>query len=297
MGLTQTLRFITEHPLTVDHKLDAIARFVSWQVASRLTPGAIAVDFVGDARLLVHRGMTGATGNVYVGLHEFEDMAFLLHILRPEDLFVDVGANVGSYTVLAGKAVGARCLSFEPIPDTHAKLMDNVHLNGLVGRVDARCHGVGDQRAQLEFTSGLDCVNHVAEAADRAAGLDVVRVDVAPLDDLLGDQVPTLIKIDVEGFESQVLAGARKTLSRPELAAVIMETNGSGERYGVSDRALHQTMVEHGFSAFTYAPFARTLSPLNDRPNHGNSLYVRDPQWVGERVRSAPSFRVNHHDV
>ena len=48
-------------------------------------------------------GMTGATGNVYCGLHEFEDMALVLHALRPRDLFVDVGANVGSYTVLGGQ--------------------------------------------------------------------------------------------------------------------------------------------------------------------------------------------------
>jgi hypothetical protein len=56
-------------------------------------------------------GMTGATGNLYVGLHEFEEMAFLLHFLRPGDLFADVGANVGSYTILAAVAVerGTHC--------------------------------------------------------------------------------------------------------------------------------------------------------------------------------------------
>lgn len=54
--------------------------------------------------------MTGATGNIYVGLHEFEDMAFLLHVLRRTDLFVDVGANIGSYTILAGGAAGAKLL-------------------------------------------------------------------------------------------------------------------------------------------------------------------------------------------
>jgi hypothetical protein len=61
----------------------------------------VVVPFVGDTRLLVARGMRGATGNVYVGLHEFEEMAFALHALRPSSRFIDVGANVGSYTVLA----------------------------------------------------------------------------------------------------------------------------------------------------------------------------------------------------
>ena len=45
--------------------------------------------------------MTGATGNIYCGLYEFLDMAFLLHFLRNGDLFGDIGSNIGSYTVLA----------------------------------------------------------------------------------------------------------------------------------------------------------------------------------------------------
>lgn len=95
-----------------------LLRFVKWQIGNRLVLGPVAARFVNDARLFVQKGMTGATGNLYVGLHEFEDMSFVLHGLRPDDLFVDVGANVGSYTVLAGAAVGASCVSFEPIPET-----------------------------------------------------------------------------------------------------------------------------------------------------------------------------------
>ena len=55
----------------------------------------------------------GATGNLYVGLHEFEEMAFLLHFLRRGDLFADVDANVGSYTILAAVAVGTEAIAFE----------------------------------------------------------------------------------------------------------------------------------------------------------------------------------------
>jgi thymidylate synthase len=63
--------------------------------------------------------MTGATGNIYAGLHEFEDMAFLLHLLRSEDMFADVGSNIGSYTILASGVVGAKSVAFEPVPSTY----------------------------------------------------------------------------------------------------------------------------------------------------------------------------------
>src|SRR5437868_4075814 len=114
MGIINTLNFITRHPLNEQRKLKAIGRWLTWQVGSRLVPGPVAVNFVNDTMLLVSPGMTGATGNVYAGLHEFQDMAFVLHLLRQGDCFIDVGANIGSYTVLAGGGIGARCIAIEP---------------------------------------------------------------------------------------------------------------------------------------------------------------------------------------
>jgi hypothetical protein len=135
MLIINTLAFITSHPLNRQHKLKALARFAQWQVSSRLAPGAIAYEWVNGSRFLVRRGETGLTGNIYAGLHEFPDMAYLLHVLRPEDLFVDVGANVGSYTILACSAVGARGYAFEPIPSTHSRLVENLRLNCLEQKV------------------------------------------------------------------------------------------------------------------------------------------------------------------
>src|SRR5207248_910045 len=63
--------------------------------------------------------------------HEVAEMAFVLHVLRPSDKFIDVGANVGSYTVLAAGAVGSRVFAVEPIPTTFGFLRRNVALNGL----------------------------------------------------------------------------------------------------------------------------------------------------------------------
>ena len=97
------LRYVWNHPLNVrGGRLAAIGRVFRWQLASRLLPGPIALPYVGDTWLFATRGMTGATGNWYCGLHEVAEMAFVLHLLRPDDHFVDVGANVGSYTILAG---------------------------------------------------------------------------------------------------------------------------------------------------------------------------------------------------
>jgi FkbM family methyltransferase len=294
MELLNTLRFIAEHPLNRKDKPGALFRFVRWQLATRLWNGAIAVNYVNGTRLLVARGMRGATGNIYTGLHEFEDMAFVLHLLKTGDGFVDVGANVGSYTVLAGGAIGARCVSIEPVPETFGHLLDNIRLNGMSEHVSALNIGVGEANGIMRFTSGLDTVNHVATDAERAAG-NTTQVPVGRLDDVLADFAPTLIKIDVEGYETHVIAGAHETLRHPSLLGVIMELNGSGERYGFDEAKLHTTMLAYGFCTFTYAPFERELVRLDGKnAGSGNTLYIRNVDEVLARLASAPKFTTNN---
>ena len=297
MSIIQNLKFILNHPLNVDHKGSTLKHFLYWHIGSRLVPGAVAVPFVNGAKLLVSPGMTGATGNVYTGLHEFEDMSFVLHLLRSEDLFVDVGANIGSYTVLAGAAVGARCISFEPLTDTYQHLQHNVCLNDIKERVQALNIGIGREDGVLRFTVGLDTVNHVA-ISDEIDNGTTLEVRVMSLDDALGDVLPKLIKIDVEGFETNVIAGANKTLSNEHLDAVIMELNGSGNRYGFDESIIHRQMLDYGFNTFSYSPFDRVLIPLGSKNSlSGNTLYVRNIDWVKERVQTSPKFHVLHHDI
>ena len=79
MSLLNTVKFITTHPLNRGHKLKSSSRFAKWQIGSRLVSGAIVYDWVNGSKFLVKTGETGLTGNIYTGLHEFADMAFLLH--------------------------------------------------------------------------------------------------------------------------------------------------------------------------------------------------------------------------
>lgn len=226
--------------------------------------------------------MTGATGNHYCGLHEYEEMGFALHFLRPGDTFLDVGANVGSYTILAAER-GARCIALEPSPEAFRTLVDNVGLNGFGERVELHQVAAGARDGTTSFTVGLDSVNHVATPADEGP---TRGVSVRSLDALLGDRTPDLVKIDVEGFEAEVLAGAIEMLRRDDLQAAIVEANESGRRYGVESEPVLETMRGHGFHLVTYDPKRRQLSPA-DRPATGNALFVRSIAHVSARLISA----------
>jgi FkbM family methyltransferase len=291
MSLLHIIRLITDHPLNREHKLSSIIRFAKWQVGSRLVPGAIVYDWINGSRFLVRTGEKGLTVNIYTGLYEFPDMGFLLHFLRAEDLFVDIGANVGSYSILACSAVGARGVAFEPVPSTYKRLVENIRLNHLDERVKCINKGVGAQQGTITFTSDSDTTNHVLAPGEQSS--NKVTVDVTSLDTVLQGECPSLIKIDVEGFETPVLDGAQETLENPTLDAVIMELNGSGSRYGFEETKILDMMINKGFRTYSYNPFTRTLINLEGKNlNSGNTLFIRDKALVEERLRLAPKVSV-----
>jgi FkbM family methyltransferase len=291
MSLLHIIRLITDHPLNREHKLSSIIRFAKWQVGSRLVPGAIVYDWINGSRFLVRTGEKGLTVNIYTGLYEFPDMGFLLHFLRAEDLFVDIGANVGSYSILACSAVGARGVAFEPVPSTYKRLVENIRLNHLDERVKCINKGVGAQQGTITFTSDSDTTNHVLAPGEQSS--NKVTVEVTSLDTVLQGECPSLIKIDVEGFETPVLDGAQETLENPTLDAVIMELNGSGSRYGFEETKILDMMINKGFRTYSYNPFTRTLINLEGKNlNSGNTLFIRDKSLVEERLRLAPKVSV-----
>lgn len=294
-ALNSSLHFVVNHPLNRNHPVEALKRWLKWQIGSRLVPGPVAVHFVNDVQILVSPGMTGATGNVYAGLHEFEDMAFVLHSLRPGDLFVDVGANVGSYTLLAGGGAKASCISIEPLPSTFAHLARNVALNDLGCRVALKNLAVGSEEGVVRFTSRLDTENHVVSAEDMDS--EFQEVSVATLDGILSGQAPRVIKVDVEGFEMNVINGGEATLSAATLDAVLMELNGLGARYGFDEREIHRSMLEFGFMPYSYLPAKRKLAPEKGPRELGNTLYIKNLDAVAERVMTAPSFTVLNQQI
>jgi FkbM family methyltransferase len=274
------------HPLGARDKKGTLSRWARWKIGSRILGGAAVMPFVGDTVLIVQPGMTGATGNIYVGLHEFADMAFLLHFLRPEDRFIDAGANVGAYSILASGVCCAETLAVEPIPSTFKHLQANVRINDLTDRIRTYNRGLASHPGKLRFTRSLDTVNHVVTDA-KAQAAEGVDVEVTTLDALTGDHPPSLIKVDVEGFETEVFAGGARTLSDPALCALIVEINGSGKSYGFDDEELRRRIESFGFRSYDYEPFTRRLDLAHSKTTVGNALYVRDIDSVVTRLRSA----------
>jgi len=195
-------------------------------------------------------------------------------------------------------------VAFEPIPETFQHLVRNVRLNDLSGQIECVNAGLGQHEDSLTFTTNQDTKNHVVvdiegysePSSQQRPGdaQEVTEVPVITLDGNMPDigSAPLIVKIDVEGWETQVLSGATSVLQRSAPTALIIELNGSGERYGFDEDTLHQRLLEAGFETMEYAPFDRRLISLRTHKQTGNTLYVKDTDFFSSRVQAASSYTV-----
>lgn len=284
-----TLAFLWKHPLNRARRRWALFRWIRFQVARRTAPGPFLVPLVGDARIIVQGG-DHASLIVYAGPFDLDEMLFVAHLLRPGDLFVDVGANVGIYTVIASAVAGARTAAFEPVPANVTRLLDNIRVNAIDALVSVHSVALGAQseRLAIEAAPGAENRIYLADSAGRA---DLIEIDVRTLEQVLPER-PTLIKIDVEGYELPVLQGAGAVLDAPELLAVIVEVADHGVRFGYGDRDVRLKLEGRGFREYCYDPHTRRLTP---GPAHrANAIFVRDEVLARKRLENAPTIRVPH---
>lgn len=280
-ALPRLAGFLWRNPLVRRDPLGAAARLVRWQMAARrgaMLDAPWVEGPAGAVRLRLRRGLSSATACWYAGLTDPAEMGFVLQALRADDRMVDVGANVGVYAALAAGAVGARVLALEPAAETLPDLRAMVALNGIADRVTIRAVAAGAAPGVLRFTAGRGTTN-------RAAADGAVDVAVETLDALCADAPPLLMKVDVEGAEPEVLAGAAGLLAGDALKAVILETAGA------TDTAVEHTMRAAGFAPFAHDPFRRALTPLAG-PARPNTLYLRDVGFWQARLAAAPPIRV-----
>ena len=290
--VVDTSRFLRSHAIAGRQPVRAHLRWFGWQARTFARAGAVTVPWIGRTKLIAQRGLTSVSANVYTGLDEVESMAFAAHLLRPGDLFVDIGANAGVYTVLAAAVAGSRVIAAEPVTVSSETLVRNVALNGIGDRVNVRRVAVGASTTRKRVTSDRDATNRLLGDDESYAGASETA-EVVTLDDLVGGESPKLVKIDVEGGEYDVLQGASATLDNDDLEGIIVELRSrfSGVRKDAGQ--IDALLSRAGFAAASYDPFERVLRitrSINEADR--NTIYVRSLERAQARLASADPIDV-----
>lgn len=205
---------------------------------------------------------------LYMNSFEHAERVFINRFLNSGDVFLDVGANVGLFSLIAGRIVGpqGKVYAFEPCHETVRLLRNNIQLNQLEN-IDLIEKAVTERTG--EFTlytaeNGHDAWNTLA-SGDASAGAKAETIHGIRLDEFVNanklDKI-AMIKIDVEGWENNVLVGGYDTLSRPDAPVLQVEfTDDAAIAAGTSCDSLYNTLVALGYALYEYDPECNALIP------------------------------------
>lgn len=157
------------------------------------------------------------------GTYEKGTLYFIASYLNRGDCFVDVGANIGLMSIFASQCVGnpGKILAFEAHPETHQLLQENIALNH-VKNIENFNFALGNEAGKATIYDNWNVNRGGSSLVIHSENSTGFEVDVKTLDEVIqNDFQPKMIKIDVEGFEFQVLKGAVNTIKNSKPILII----------------------------------------------------------------------------
>jgi FkbM family methyltransferase len=258
------LRFALDHPANQSRQMRTVLRWSLHNLHRRVLPWQdVSVPF----------GLTSLVGPIghpvvnlarYVngGLYDYDAFRALMTLLGPGDTFIDVGASIGAYSLLAGSLVGPRGLviAVEPAPEELPYLRINL------GRVSSRTVVVTTALADLDRSvrlCGGSTLQHLEEAEGTTSFVTSTLDRV--LSELDFDESRSFAKIDTEGWDSAVVAGGRAWLSKRPIG-LLLEANDLECRSPIAWSEL-VTLVQHAGLRFVWPDFhERVLHEFEQPP-------------------------------
>lgn len=209
------------------------------------------------------------------------------------DMFVDVGANFGIHSMRGAQLVGVdgRVVAIEPSPAARERLELHIAMNSLCN-VSVIPAALGAEEGEATLHMDGDHLGTASLRDDRSLGDKTIPVAVKTLDsiiDPLVDNVRTLVKIDVEGFELETVCGAKRWLQRPNTCFVVEVTPEWITAMGGHPQELFARFVDQGYCGYLISrqrrwnqeipQFKRVDSPA---PQQADYLFVRPDERVGK---------------
>jgi FkbM family methyltransferase len=270
--LNLRFKMIKNHPLSGKNSILGIYKYIAFNTLQTIYPKPRVYNWIENLKFYAKKGDAGIVGNIYYQLMDYEESMFLLNHLKKEDVFVDVGANLGHFSMLASGICKAKTIAIEPIESTIFKLKRNLELNKLFDKVTILNYGVGDKEEFLNFTTHSDVMNAVSTFQTEKT----VKIQVKTLNELLKNIDPTFIKIDVEGYEYNVIKGADKVLINPALKYLLVEFNNSGSKFNLKDEDVYKMILNYNFIPIGYNVERKEIIPLKNYNTHKfNTLFIR----------------------
>jgi len=220
------LRWLFSHEICRKHPFRAFWRLIRWELL-RLTNGQLTYEYDADflITLLPNEGASRLT--YYFGVSEPELFRVYNEFLKPGMTVVDAGANIGLHSLFFSKRVGegGKVYAFEPSSKIFSRLMAHIRDNQLKN-IEALCLALGAKQGTAEVVDNEEDTSRTFLRSDLSDSGETSTVTVETLDlfaRFRGLEKIDFLKVDVEGFESEILAGALQLLTRHAIKVIQVE--------------------------------------------------------------------------
>ena len=286
-------RAVWSHPANRRARMRSLARLLGWQFVKHLLRRPVDIRFHGH-KLRCFPDSTSTSGALYFrGWPDWWEMKFLQAYLRPGDNFLDIGANSGVYSILAGAYVGAQghIDAFEPSGRTASRIEEQAALNGF-GNITVHRLAVSDRDGELDFGySNADATMHLRRDGEAEAGGSRVRSTSL---DAFAPYLPYAAgKMDIEGAEPLAMQGAAQRLRDANPPVWQLELAGYSNLYGVTSDEFVWRLSAAGYDCAVFAPAEGVLeyteTPWNLGVQNVLAISRRHKAKVEERLASNPT--------
>jgi FkbM family methyltransferase len=278
-AVVSRVRAITSHPANEHHKVASLWRVAQCEVRARVTGKPVTVAIGEHSRIAAYLHAGGSWRAVLANPPDWNEMQAWKRHLRPGDLFVDVGAHAGVYSLWALDR-GCTVVAVEPIAELVEQLRANLALNAY--RADVHRLALAAEPGTMTM-SGPDLLRqHLAIGTDDGAAVSSAAtpaesaqvVEVSTLDAMIGDRTAAGVKIDVEGAERLVLEGALRALAERRIALLQLEWNDCSETLLGETRAPVVALLQsHGYELVK--PDGNGVLHPTDGAGYGVDLFAR----------------------
>lgn len=224
------------------------------------------------------------------GLYELDTVRVIRNLLRPGDVFVDAGANIGYITLIAAARVGAagKVYAFEPQPDNFRRLSENLAINANPPQVEAYAMALSDRAGETTiYYPDVDAAsgdNHGTSSVFLRADIKTKSSTIATqrLDAVLPNVTPRLVKIDVEGAEPLVIDGMHGQLTHATPPMIVIEhnpTTAANAGFAVEEAIRRVFRIQPRYDVWKIGLRLRPLrDPLSQLPRLGQCNLLLRPR-------------------
>jgi len=248
--LIKSLNLVFSHPLNKNKKWITLIRLIWWKINQVIIHIPVIVQLTNNRKCICYPESSNGGLIYYVRLFDYDEMLYILESLRIDDVFIDIGANIGIYSLLASSVITkGNIYAFEPFPMSYIRLEENIRLNDIRNIQVVKKIVSNDSRFEYFKTEKESEINHIAYKDKER----LTRISSVKLDDFINKnniKNISLMKIDVEGAEMKVLQGAEKSINNKKILKILIELNKNNQHFGTDNQKIAKWLEKKQFTLY-----------------------------------------------